>query len=42
MAVSEVNLQTCLGQTNEAHAGKPVGAFPCAKHFFDPAANRSN
>jgi hypothetical protein len=23
-----VNLQLCLGQTNEAHAGEPIGAFP--------------
>jgi hypothetical protein len=38
----EVNLQTCLGQTNEAHAGEPVGALPCAEHFFDPATNRRN
>jgi hypothetical protein len=29
-----------LGQTNGAHASEPIGAFPCAKHFFDPAANR--
>jgi hypothetical protein len=38
----EVDLQTCLGQINEAHASEPIGAFPRAKHFFDLAANRSN